>query len=53
MTRQSPATVGEALVGLSRGEAVVLIGGGRAPERNTVIRLEGFDGPLALLLAVI
>ncbi len=50
--RTSGATV-ETLVGLSRDEPVVLIGAGRAPERNTVIRLEGFDGPLALLLAVI
>jgi segregation and condensation protein A len=47
--RGTPGT----LTGLSRDEPVVLIGEGRAPERTTVIRLEGFDGPLALLLAVI
>jgi len=32
---------------------MVVIGEGRIPERTTLVRIEGFDGPLALLLAVI
>ena len=45
---------GEAVVMATRPpDPIVEITGGRLPERGTVVRLEGFDGPLALLLSLI